>query len=123
MATEPVERRKSVFNGAGLRDTVKGLVDEIHVLYQADDVPWIVGYSGGKDSTACLQLIWFALRSLPPDKRRKPIHVISTDTLVENPVVAAWVTHSLEAMTRSAAKEDLPIEPHRLTPVVNDSFW
>jgi len=123
MATEHVQRRKSAFDGPGLRSTIKGLVEEIHLLYQVDDVPWIVGYSGGKDSTACLQLIWFALRSLPPDKRRKPIHVISTDTLVENPVVAAWVTHSLEAMTRSAAKEDLPIEPHRLTPVVNDSFW
>lgn len=123
MATEQASRSKSAFHGPGLKETIKGLVEEIHLLYQADDVPWIVGYSGGKDSTACLQLIWLALRSLPKEKRRKPIHVISTDTLVENPVVAAWVTHSLEAMKKSASDEDLPIEPHRLTPAVNDSFW
>ena len=123
MATEQSQRRKSVFDGNGLKAAIKGLTEEIQLLYQADDVPWIVGYSGGKDSTACLQLIWLALRSMPPERRKKPIHVISTDTLVENPVVAAWVTHSLEAMTKSAASENLPIEPHRLTPAVNDSFW
>ena len=103
MGTEQTQRHKSAFNGAGLRETIKGLLEEIQMLYQADDVPWIVGYSGGKDSTACLQLIWLALRSLPPERRHKAIHVISTDTLVENPVVAAWVTHSLEAMKKSAS--------------------
>jgi DNA sulfur modification protein DndC len=123
MGTEQTHTRRSAFNGAGLRETIKSLVEEIQLLYQADDVPWILGYSGGKDSTACLQLVWLALRSLPPERRRKPIHVISTDTLVENPVVAAWVTHSLEAMKKSASGENLPIEPHRLTPTVNDSFW
>lgn len=123
MATEQVQRRKSAFDGIGLKETIKGLIEEVQALYQADEVPWIVGYSGGKDSTACLQLIWLALRSLPSERRRKPIHVISTDTLVENPVVAAWVTHSLEAMKDSAGKEGLPIAPHRLTPAVNDSFW
>jgi DNA sulfur modification protein DndC len=67
--------------------------------------------------------VWLALRALPPDERRKPLHVISTDTLVENPVVAAWVTRSLETMDAAAKAEGLPIVPHRLTPTVNDSFW
>jgi DNA sulfur modification protein DndC len=48
-----------------------------------------VGYSGGKDSTAVLQIVWLALTALPAEQRVKPVHVISTDTLVENPVVAA----------------------------------
>lgn len=123
MATEQTPKRKSAFDRRGLKRTVEALVHEIHLLYLADDVPWIVGYSGGKDSTACLQLVWTALRALPAEDRHKPIHVISTDTLVENPVVAAWVTHSLEAMKKKASEEGLPIEPHRLTPAVNDSFW
>lgn len=123
MPTEQIQRRKSAFDGSGLNATISALIQEIQTLYQADDVPWIVGYSGGKDSTACLQLVWLALRSLAPEQRRKAIHVISTDTLVENPVVAAWVTHSLETMTESARRENLPIVPHRLTPAVNDSFW
>ena len=73
-------------------------------LYLADQVPWVVGYSGGKDSTAILQLVWMALAGLPAEQRHKPVHVISTDTLVENPVVAAWVTHSLEVMAAAAAR-------------------
>ena len=48
---------------------------------------------------------------------------MSTDTLVENPVVASWVSHSLETINREASEKDLPIEAHRLTPRVEDSFW
>lgn len=113
----------SIFKSTGLRETLSQLGDEIRALYLADGIPWVVGYSGGKDSTATLQLIWLALSELPPDARRKPVHVISTDTLVENPVVAAWVTRSLECMREAAVAAGLPITPHRLTPSVNDSFW
>ena len=73
----------------------EAIVKEIRELYLADAIPWIIGYSGGKDSTACLQLVWTAITSLPQEQRSKPVHVISTDTLVENPVIAAWVTASL----------------------------
>ena len=62
-------------------------------------------------------------RAAPKGSARKPVHVISTDTLVENPVVAAWVTHSLEVMGAAATAQGLPIKPHRLTPAVTDSFW
>ena len=116
-------KRHSAFAELGFSSTIQGLVEEVQTLYAADDVPWIVGYSGGKDSTAVLQLVWLALAGLPAEKVRKPLHVISTDTLVENPVVAAWVTRSLESMREQAHKAGLPIEPHRLTPVVSDSFW
>lgn len=96
---------------------------EIQELYQADDTPWIIGYSGGKDSTAILQLTWLALSELPPEKRLKTVYVISTDTLVENPIVAAWVNHSHETMAKKAKLESMPILPQRLTPRVEDTFW
>ncbi|AJC56663.1 hypothetical protein GZL_04081 [Streptomyces sp. 769] len=99
------------------------LTEEIRELYTADEVPWVIGYSGGKDSTAVLQLVWLALKALPVEQRTKPVHVISTDTLVENPVVAAWVSQSLETMRKAAEEQGLPIEPHRLTPKVEDTFW
>ena len=114
---------RSAFNGSSIKHAVALLVDEIRELYLADSVPWIVGYSGGKDSTATLQLVWLAVSGLEPSKRTKQIHVISTDTLVENPVVAAWVTRSLETMRRGASDQSLPIAPHRLTPELTDSFW
>jgi DNA sulfur modification protein DndC len=89
----------------------------------SDQVPWVLGYSGGKDSTAILQLVWQALTELDVAQRTKSVHVISTDTLVENPVVAGWVTRSLEVMGVAASKQGLPIVPHRLTPEIADTFW
>ena len=88
-------------SGTGItitRDTISGLMETVRNLYLADDIPWVVGYSGGKDSTATLQLIWLAIKDLPPDKRKKSIHIINTDTLVESPVVAKWAQQSLERM-------------------------
>jgi DNA sulfur modification protein DndC len=86
-------------------------------------LPFIVTFSGGKDSSCVLQLVWMAMRRLPPDQRKKPIYVISTNTLVENPIVVQWTDGSLAAMRDMAGKEGLPIEPHRLTPDLDDSFW
>jgi DNA sulfur modification protein DndC len=115
--------KTSAFSDLGFKATLEMLKEEIRELYQADDVPWIIGYSGGKDSTAVLQLTWLAIAELPAEQRRKPIHVISTDTMVENPVVAAWVNNSHEVMRRKANELNAPFVPHRLTPSVEDSFW
>jgi DNA sulfur modification protein DndC len=116
-------KRRSAFDEHGLKETIRLLSEEVRTIYLADAAPWVVGYSGGKDSTATLQLVWMALRELPSNKLTKPIHVISTDTLVENPIVAAWVTKSLDTMQEAARTQALPIAPHRLTPETNDTFW
>jgi DNA sulfur modification protein DndC len=115
--------KKSAFAELGLKGTIEELKAEIKELYQADDVPWIIGYSGGKDSTAVLQLTWLALAELPVEQRRKTVHVISTDTMVENPIVASWVHRSISAMRESAAKNTMPIQPRLLHPQVEESFW
>ena len=99
------------------------LRQEVRDLYVADSVPWIIGYSGGKDSTAVVQLVWQAIEGLPVEKRTKPIHVISTDTLVENPVVAQWVDTSLTQMQREATEKSMPFRPARLTPTVENAYW
>ena len=64
------------------KDLVDGLLVTIQNLYLADDIPWMIGYSGGKDSTAAVQLVWMALEKLPSAKRKKAVHVMNTDTLV-----------------------------------------
>ncbi len=115
--------RPSAFAEGGLKGSISALIQEIQALYTADDIPWIVGYSGGKDSTAVLSLVWMAVEGLPKEKRRKEISVISTDTLVENPIVAGWVSQSLERMLQAATERELPIVPNRLTPEVKDTFW
>ena len=124
MANTPIRAdRKSAFTANGIEAEIDTLIDRTQSLYLADDIPWVVGYSGGKDSTATAQLIWTALSRLPPEKRHKPVHIISTDTLVENPIVALWVEKSLQAMQNSLDEHQLPIQPHRLTPSVEDRFW
>src|SRR5919199_722480 len=106
-----------------VRKDVKWLTAEIQGLYCLDEVPWVIGYSGGKDSTAALQLVWNAISALPKKKRTKPIHIISTDTLVENPIISAWVHQSLERMETSAQADKLPFQPHPLKPQLEDTFW
>lgn len=113
----------TAFEPLGFEDTITSLKQQIRELYLSDELPWVIGYSGGKDSTATLQLVWSAVAELQPEQRQKPIHVISTDTLVENPIVAMWVTHSLERMGAAADKQRMPIAPHRLKPAVKDRFW
>jgi len=113
----------SAFAAGGIKSVIASLEKEVRELYCSDDVPWIIGYSGGKDSTATLQLIWSALAGLPIERRKKAVHVISTDTLVENPVVAAWVTRSLEQMATAARDQQMPFQPQRLIPRVEESFW
>ena len=107
-----------------MASTPEQIVAEIQELYLSDSLPWIIGYSGGKDSTASLQLIWNAVAALPEDRRRfKPIHVISTDTMVENPVIALWVKLSLLKMNTAAIQQGLNIQSHPLAPALENRFW
>ena len=109
--------------GTITNDYIKGLITTVQNLYLSDDIPWMIGYSGGKDSTAAVQLVWMAIESLPIDLRKKPIHIMNTDTLVESPVVSKWVEKSLEAMKEAAKKKELPFIPERLTPDYDNTFW
>ena len=85
-----------------LRQNVEILTKEIQQLYLLDEIPWVIGYSGGKDSTCILQLVWNAIAALPEEKRIKTISVITTDTLVENPIVSAWVRNSIKHIEKAA---------------------
>ena len=114
---------RSPFDEYGMENVVSQLIEEIIELYLADSTPWVIGYSGGKDSSATLQLVWAALEKLGSARAKKPVHVISTDTLVENPVVAAWVASSLDKINVKGKTLGLPITAHRLTPELSDSFW
>lgn len=102
---------------------IQEVIDVIQHIYLEDKIPWICGYSGGKDSTATVQLVWQALLELPEEQRHKTVHVISTDTLVESPVVALWANSSLDKMQKRAKEDRLPIIPHRLVPATTNSYW
>ena len=105
------------------RNTVNQLMTTIQNLYLSDDIPWVIGYSGGKDSTATLQLVWLSLEKLDCNQLHKPVHIINTDTLVENPAIATWVQKSFRIMDTTAKEKGLPFITHRLTPPADNTFW
>lgn len=105
------------------KEIIDGLIVTIQNLYMADDIPWLIGYSGGKDSTATVQLVWMAIERLPVEDRKKSIHIMNTDTLVESPVVSKWVEKSLESMREKSEEKKLPFIPKRLIPDYNNTFW
>ncbi len=124
MATKgKVANRNSAFSDHGIKASIEAHLEEIRAIYLSDSLPWIVGYSGGKDSTATLQLIWMAIAGLPPEQRKKQVHVITTDTLVENPVVSAWVDASLARMDKESRNQKVPFETHKLIPRTERTFW
>lgn len=98
-------------------------IAEIQKVYLADERPWVVGYSGGKDSTCTLQLVWEAVAALPAERRRKPIFVISSDTLVETPVIVRYIDTTLERIQSAALAAGLPFRAQKVTPEIDRSFW
>lgn len=104
-------------------DRLRALYDEVRAIYLADARPWVLGFSGGKDSTCALQVVWTALAALPPERRTKPVFVISSDTLVETPVIIRYVDATLDRISAEARRQGLPIEAHKVVPAIERSFW
>ena len=103
--------------------TVREIYGEIQTIYLADKRPWILGFSGGKDSTCMVQLIWNALSRLDPPKLHKKVFIISSDTLVESPKIVEQITSALDMMERKAKSDSLPIQTNLVRPKTEDSFW
>lgn len=88
----------------------------------ADSRPWVVAYSGGKDSTLTLQLVLETLTELPAQGQRD-LHVLSSDTRVESPNIAAYIANSLERIRCHAGSDRLRVHTHLVTPDADNGFW
>jgi DNA sulfur modification protein DndC len=97
--------------------------DSLRQLYLEDERPWLVGFSGGKDSTMLASLIFDVVLSVPPEGRKKPVSVLCTDTRVEIPAIAEMIEGALDKMRRFSQKENLLIDANLLKPTVEESFW
>jgi len=85
--------------------------------------PWVVAYSGGKDSTLLLQLAFELLQALPQKERQREVHVIANDTLVESPLVIEHLKKSLQSIRQAAHEKKLPVFATLTEPCVDDTFW
>jgi DNA sulfur modification protein DndC len=102
---------------------IERIQKDVTEAYLADGKPWIVGFSGGKDSTAVLQIVYYALMNLSPDKRTKPVYVLASDTRVEAPSIVERIDSELDKVESTAKEHGLPITTHKVHPLLNDSFW
>jgi DNA sulfur modification protein DndC len=97
--------------------------DSLEKLYREDERPWLVGFSGGKDSTMVASLVFDVVMALPPEKRIKPIAILCSDTRVEIPAIVEMVETTLAKMQKCSNAHGLNIEVHLLRPPAEQSFW
>ena len=97
------------------------IIQEMSVVYQHDKRPWMIGYSGGKDSTLLCCLVMEMLERLPKEKINKMVYIVSSDTMVENPIVRNYM-HKMSAMINSVGGK-YNIKADIIYPKIEDSFW
>lgn len=103
------------------RDIIQLVKDEY--LSEAQSYPWIVGFSGGKDSTLVAHAVFQALEEIPPSMRQREIHIVSNDTMVESPLVLAHLDASTTAIKAGGESMGLPISVVRTKPEPDKTFW
>lgn len=92
-------------------------------LSASQDYPWIIGFSGGKDSTVVAQAVFEALLQVPPSQRRRHVHFVSNDTLVESPMVMAHLAKVQSAIASMAESFRLPVTVVTTRPALDKTFW
>lgn len=96
---------------------------EMELVYLHDQRPWMIGYSGGKDSTLLCQLVFEMLESLPEEKRWKPVYIVTSDTMVENPIVKTYMHKMSKAINKASTVKNLNVQAHIIYPEIRQTFW
>lgn len=97
------------------------IIQEMTLVYQHDRRPWMIGFSGGKDSTMLCCLVMEMLQRLPAEKRNKIVYIVSSDTMVENPIVRDYMHKMSELINTNCS--DLSIKADIIYPRVEETFW
>ncbi|NFP90184.1 DNA phosphorothioation system sulfurtransferase DndC [Clostridium sporogenes] len=106
-----------------LQNKISNILEEMKLVYKNDNRPWVIGYSGGKDSTTVVQLAFLMLQNLSPEERHKDIYVVSSDTLIENPIVLGYLKQNSKLINDGAISHGLPLYTHMVHPDYNNTYW
>lgn len=107
-----------------LRAKLRGIRLHLRSEYlQPHEKPWIIGFSGGKDSTLLAHLVLECLLGVAPDERKRRVYIVCNDTLVESPVFQSFVDQLLSQLSEGVAALRLPVEVVKTSPAVEESFW
>lgn len=96
---------------------------EMELVYLHDQRPWMIGYSGGKDSTLLCQLVFEMLQGLAEEKRKKKIYIVTSDTMVENPIVKRYMHTMSDSLNVASKQQHLNVEAHIIYPEIRQTFW
>lgn len=99
----------------------ENIIQEMSIVYQHDKRPWMIGFSGGKDSTLLCCLVMEMIRRLPKEKRNKKVYIVSSDTMVENPIVRNYMHKMSQMINKTGA--DLNVVADIIYPKIEDTFW
>ncbi|WP_304131734.1 DNA phosphorothioation system sulfurtransferase DndC [Mesonia mobilis] len=110
-----------------IEKVISEIIDQYAYADQSER-PWIIGFSGGKDSTVLLTLVWIALKRIRennpfPYQLRRPVYVVCNDTMVENPIISSYTDDVLSQIEKEARNQNLPVFVKRTTPKLEESFW
>lgn len=96
-------------------------LEKIRYEYRRTDVPWFVGFSGGKDSSAVVKLVYQVLASLR--ETAVPIYLVYCDTGVEIPIIRTFVYQVLAQLSSEARERGLPIAIKIALPPIEQRFF
>lgn len=97
------------------------IVDEMRIVYLHDKRPWMIGFSGGKDSTMLVMLVFEMLKKLKSHQINKKIYITSSDTMVENPIVKNYMYKMSKLIGEEGEKYG--VISNIITPPAEKTFW
>ena len=109
----------------GKFETFENIIKEIMIVYKHDDRPWLIGYSGGKDSTLLVSLVYEAMKRIKESgsELSKRVYIITSDTMVENPIVKEYMHSSSDSINKAAKNDGLNIQADIIYPETDQTFW
>lgn len=115
-----IERLKISFDEliASTREDIKKLY-----LNSEDDGDWSIAWSGGKDSTTVVGLVIDMLKELSPEQRKRKVHVVMSDTTIENPILETYMHEQIKKLKKYVVNSDLPCEVHLVKRELNNSYF
>jgi DNA sulfur modification protein DndC len=92
-------------------------------LRQLSSKRWIIAFSGGKDSSALLCLVFNNLVKLKKFKPPSSVEVLYCDTRTENPIIDAYVKRLLRQLRAEIATLDLSLSVKIVSPPSERTFF
>lgn len=117
LSREMLQCLRRLPNSFQLLETISRIVN----AYRKDTDPWVIGYSGGKDSTAVVKLVFQSLLRI--ENLHKPVTVIYCDTGVEIPMASALARRALMGLEKEGRAFGVPISVRILSPPISERFF